>query len=89
MVMEKSWNMTNWPKVIEFCVSVMEFYQFCPQHCTKFCIFLVTTRKLSSDLESLHFLTSAKHPEFINGEMVMENQEMVMEYYFVKSVGIM
>ena len=31
MVMEKSWNMKKWPKVMEFCDSVMEFYQFCPQ----------------------------------------------------------
>ena len=30
MVMEKSWNMKNWPKVMEFCDSVMEFYQFAP-----------------------------------------------------------
>ena len=31
MVMEKSWNMKNWPKIIEFCDSVMYFCQFCPQ----------------------------------------------------------
>ena len=29
MVMEKSWNMENWPKVMEFCDSVIEFYKFC------------------------------------------------------------
>ena len=31
MVIEKSWNVKKWPKVIQFCDSVMEFYQFCPQ----------------------------------------------------------
>ena len=31
MVTEKSWNMKKWPKVIEFCDSVMEFNQVCPQ----------------------------------------------------------
>ena len=31
MVMERSWNMKNWPKVLEFCDSVIELYQFCPQ----------------------------------------------------------
>ena len=30
-VMEKLWNKKNWPKVMEFCDSVMEFYQFCLQ----------------------------------------------------------
>ena len=64
MVMEKSWNMKNWPKVLEFCDSVMEFDQFCPQFvCNLF--FLVTTKKLGSDLESQHFCKfSAKHCEF-------------------------
>ena len=31
MVMEKSWNMNNWPKVMECCDSVKELYQFCTQ----------------------------------------------------------
>ena len=35
---------------MDFFLSVMEFYQFGPH------IFWVTTKKLSSDLESLHFL---------------------------------
>ena len=31
-VMEKSWmKMKSWPRVMKFCDSVMEFYQFCPQ----------------------------------------------------------
>ena len=43
--------------------------------------FLVTTKKLGSDLESLHFLTfSAKHHKCrIKRKMFMENQEIVME----------
>ena len=54
---------------------------FCDQSCSltnfapKFyhiCMHFVTTTKLSSNLESLHF------PMF-SAEMVMENQEMVME----------
>ena len=51
--MEKSWNMKNWPKVMEFCDSFMEFYQFCPQFVLNL-YFMVITKKLSSDLESLH-----------------------------------
>ena len=31
MVMETSWDMENWSKVMEFCDLVMEVYQFCPQ----------------------------------------------------------
>ena len=30
-VMENSWNMKNWPKVMEFCDSVIEIYQFYAQ----------------------------------------------------------
>ena len=33
--MEKSGNMKHWPKVMEFCDSVMEFYQFYPQFVLK------------------------------------------------------
>ena len=60
MVIEKSWNLKNWPKVMEFCDSVMKFYQFC-FNLYYIYIFLVTTKKLRSHLESPHFLTfSAK-----------------------------
>ena len=43
--------------------------------------FFVTSQKLCSNLESLHFPTfSAKHHQSkVGREMVMENQEMVME----------
>ena len=48
--------MNNWPKVMEFCyqswnlpIFAREFYQIC--------IFFVTAKKSSNDLESLHFPT--------------------------------
>ena len=54
MVMEKSWNMTNWLKV-------MEFYQFCHQ----IVCFFATTKKLSMDVKSPHFLMFfTEHHEF-------------------------
>ena len=66
IVMEKSWNMKNWPKVMEFCDSVMELYQFCPQFVLNLHFF-----DHHSDLESLHFLTfSAKRHKFKIGERV-------------------
>ena len=74
MFMEKSRNMTNWPKVMEFCDQswsltltnfALELYQICN--------FVVTIEKLSGNLESLHFLTFSKKT------MVMGNQQMVME----------
>ena len=65
-------DMKNWPRV-NF---DPELYQICKKN-------LVTTitKKLSDDLESLHFLTfSTKRTNAKLGrEMVMENQEMVME----------
>ena len=51
MVMEKSWNMKNWPKVMEF---FNQSWNFAPKF-YKICMFLVTTKKLSSNLESPHF----------------------------------
>ena len=39
LVLEKSWNMKNWPKVMEFCDSVMEFYQFCPHFVLNLLVF--------------------------------------------------
>ena len=60
MVMEKSWNMEHWPKIMEFCDQSWNFTNFAPKLC-QFCMFLVTSKKLSSDLESPHFpLFSAK-----------------------------
>ena len=33
VVMEKSWNMKNWPKVIEFCDQSWNFTNFAPELC--------------------------------------------------------
>ena len=88
MVIEKSWSMKNWPKVME----VMEFYQFCPQFVLNL-FFLVTTKKLSSGLESLHVLTfSEKRCKFKIGETDGHEKSRnghgkVIEKYFLKSVG--
>ena len=66
MVKEKSCNMKNWPKVIEFCDQSWNLPILSP-NCT---IFFVTTNKLSHDLENPHFWTfSAKCLEC---EMVIE-----------------
>ena len=72
MVMEKSWNMKNWPKNMEFCVQSWKLRKFKIKerngHGKIFCqvcgnpgwltthIFSVTTKKLSSDLPSCLFV---------------------------------
>ena len=73
MVMEKSWNMKNWPKVMEFCDQSWNFTNFAPE-LYQICNSFVTTKKLSSDLESPHFpMFSRKCCECKSGrEMVME-----------------
>ena len=61
--MEKSWNMKYWPKVMECCDQSWNFTNFASE-LYQISIFLVTTKKLNSDLESLHFQTfSAKRRE--------------------------
>ena len=52
--MEKSWNMKNWPNVMEFYDQSWNFTNFAAE-LYLISIFLVTTKKLSSDLESLRF----------------------------------
>ena len=52
--MEKSWNMQNLPKVMEFCYQSWNFTNFAPEMyviCKKF----ATTEQLSICVESLHF----------------------------------
>ena len=49
-------------------------------------MFFATTKKLSSDVENMHFPHNAAKAKW-RREMVMENKEMVMEKYFVESVG--
>ena len=74
MVMEKSWNMKKWTKVMEFCYQSWNFSNFDPKM-HQICMFFVTTKKLSIIVESLHFPPNAK----LRREMVMENWQMVME----------
>ena len=38
VVLEKSWDMKNWPKVMEFC----DQYGILPSNCTKFAHFSIT-----------------------------------------------
>ena len=54
MVMEKSLNMQNCPKVMEFCSSVLKFYQFCHRIVQNLYVFFPPL-KLSIHLESQHF----------------------------------
>ena len=55
MVMEKSWNMRDWPKVMEFCDQLWSFTNFAPKF-YHILMFFATAKKLSSILESPHFL---------------------------------
>ena len=76
MVMEKSWNMKKWPKVMEFCDSVREFYQFCPQF-----VRLWSPLRNYAAIEKAHIFR--RLPQNIGNsksgrEMVMESLEMLM-----------
>ena len=39
MVIDKSWNMQNWPKVMKFCLSFKEFLNFVPESCEIYMFF--------------------------------------------------
>ena len=54
MVMEKSWNMEHWPKIMGFCEQSYNVTNLAP-NCAKFVFFWVTSKSLSSDLESPEF----------------------------------
>ena len=77
---------------MESCDQSWNFTNFAP-NCTKFVFFLVNVKKLSSDLESLHFpKMSAKYSELKIGEgsghgKSRNGHGKVMEFFFVKSVG--
>ena len=92
MVMEKPWNMRNWPKIMEFCDRSWHFTNFAPE-CYQICIFVVTTKIFSSDLENLHFtIFSAKRHKCKTGlrdghGKLRNGHGKVMENYFVKYVG--
>ena len=91
VVMKESMNIKNGPKVMEFGIS-HGILPILPLNCTKF-VFFVTTKKLSYDLESLHFLMySTKRHECKIGKMNGHGKSRnghgkVMEKYVVKSVG--
>ena len=79
MVM-KSWNMKNWPKIMEFCDSVIEFCQICPQIVLNLYHFghRLEIKHRSRKPFFRHFLQNVTNLK-LEREMVMENQEMVME----------
>ena len=92
MVMEKSWNMKSWPKVIQFCDQSWNFTNFAPKF-DQICISFVTSKKLSSNLENPHFQTfSAKCRKFKIGKRDGHGKSRnghgkIMETYFVKYMG--
>ena len=92
MVMEKPWNMQNWPKVMEFCYQHGIVPILSPNGPNLYGFF-ATTQKLSIDFGSPYFLTfSARHCECkINkrgGHGKLRNgYGKVMEKHLVKSVG--
>ena len=84
--------MKNWPKVMEFCDQSWNFTNFAPKF-DQICMFFVTGKKLSSNLESPLFpMFSTKCRECNigkrNGHGKSRNGHgKVKEKYFVKSVG--
>ena len=86
-VMEKSWNMKNWPKVMESCDRSGNFTNFAPE-LYQICMFLATTKKLSIDVEIRIFqcFSSERRECKINGKL-RNGHGKVIEKYFVKSVG--
>ena len=39
IVMERSWNVENWQKVMKFVISLVFFFKFCPQFLPNVCDF--------------------------------------------------
>ena len=92
MVMEKSWNMQNWPKVMEFCYQSWNFTNFAPE-LYEICMYFATTEKFRICVESPYFpMFSAKccdcKIEQGDGHGKLRNGHgKVIEKYFVKYVG--
>ena len=88
MVMEQSWNMIHWPKVMEFCNKSWNLTNFAPEF-DQICTFFLNLEKFTINLESLRFptLSTKCHIFKIWAEMVMENQEIFMENIFCKVYG--
>ena len=70
---------------MEFCYQSWNLINFAPE-LYQICMFFATTKKLSNDIDSPHFLIfSTKHPKCkINKR---DGHGKVMDKYFVKSVG--
>ena len=89
VVLKKSWKIQIWPKVMEFWDQSWNFTNPPPPpNCTNF----ATTKKLSINVESLHFpMFSAKYGEYKSekrdGHGKSRNGEgKVRKRYFVKFV---
>ena len=73
MVMEKSWNMKNWQKVMEFCDQSWNIFNVAPDF-TKF-VFLADIEKISLSSESAFsdLFCNRCRMQNLSREMVMEN----------------
>ena len=93
MVMEKSWKSHRTWKICQKSWNFVVSHGILPILPQNYSIFLVNSKKLSSDLESPHFpMFSAKHCECKIGERnghgkSRKGHGKVMDKYFVKSVG--
>ena len=74
MVMEKSWNMTDWATVMEFCYQSWNFTNFAPKM-YQLCMFFATTKKVSIDVESPHFFTFSTKCHTLRRETVVDKIE--------------
>ena len=63
MVIEKSWNMKNWRKEMEFCDQSWNFINFALR-CCQICVFLADIEEFSIGLESLTFAKNVANKEF-------------------------
>ena len=74
MVMEKSCNINNWPKVMEFCDQSWNFTNFAPEF-YQICTFFATIKKLSIDVKGQLFQTFPQNLANTKSrrETVMEN----------------
>ena len=91
MVMEKSWNLNIWQKVMEFCDQSWKSTSFTPefyQICAFFCQLQEIYHQLFGCLKSAFFYLFHKMSQIqnLNKQMAMENQETVMDKSW-KSVG--
>ena len=85
MVMEKSWNIRNWQKVMEFWEKLWNYTNCVPEFC-QMCALFANMKKFSIGLKIPHFTQISRMQT-----MVMKNCETVLEnswrHFFSKSVG--